>query len=149
MDLEMIVPVAVDWDRDGDVDLVVGQEDGRVALVENTGGKVDGMPDFLPPKFFRQQADEVKFGVLVTPVSFDWDGDGDADLICGNSAGYIGWIENLDGGNPPKWAAPRRLRAGGSVIRIQAGRNIERQDRPGEFIYCNNYFRIKPAYCTL
>jgi len=33
MDLCMIVPVALDWDRDGDVDLVVGQEDGRVALV--------------------------------------------------------------------------------------------------------------------
>ncbi|MCA9152774.1 MAG: hypothetical protein KDA92_25895, partial [Planctomycetales bacterium] len=29
MDLEMIVPSAVDWDRDGDVDLIVGDEDGR------------------------------------------------------------------------------------------------------------------------
>jgi len=56
MDLEMIVPVAIDWDKDGDVDLVVGQEDGRVALVENTGRVVDGMPQFLPAKFFRQQA---------------------------------------------------------------------------------------------
>ena len=33
----MIVPVAFDWDRDGDIDLIVGDEDGRVALVENTG----------------------------------------------------------------------------------------------------------------
>jgi hypothetical protein len=35
MDLEMIVPIAFDWDRDGDHDLIVGDEDGRVALVEN------------------------------------------------------------------------------------------------------------------
>jgi hypothetical protein len=123
MDLCMIVPVALDWDRDRDVDLVVGQEDGRVALVENTGKVIDGMPQFLPPHFFQQQADEVKFGVLVTPYSFDWDNDGDEDLICGNSAGYVGFIENLDGGSPPKWAAPTYLRADGKTIRIMAGPN--------------------------
>jgi len=123
MDLCMIVPTAMDWDKDGDIDLVVGQEDGRVALVENTGKVVDGAPEFLAPQFFQQVADDVKFGVLVTPDSVDWDGDGDEDLICGNSAGYIGFIENLDGGNPPKWAAPVRLKADGKVIRIMAGPN--------------------------
>jgi len=123
MDLCMIVPVALDWDKDGDVDLVVGQEDGRVALVENTGKVSDGMPRFLTPQFFKQQADDVKFGALVTPYSFDWDGDGDEDLICGNTAGYIGFIENLDGGDPPKWAAPVRLKANGRTIRIMAGPN--------------------------
>ena len=123
MDLCMIVPTALDWDKDGDVDLVVGQEDGRVALVENTGQVRDGMPQFLPAKFFRQQADELKFGALVTPCSFDWDNDGDEDLICGNTAGYIGFIENLNGGNPPKWAAPVYLKADGETIRIMAGPN--------------------------
>jgi len=123
MDLCMIVPVALDWDKDGDTDLVVGQEDGRVALVENTGNVIDGMPQFLPPKFFQQQADMLKFGALVTPCSFDWDNDGDEDLICGNTAGYIGFIENLDGGDPPRWAAPVYLKAGGEIIRIMAGPN--------------------------
>ena len=123
MDLCMIVPVALDWDKDGDVDLVVGQEDGRVALVENTGQVIDGMPQFLQPKFFQQQADELKFGALVTPCSFDWDNDGDEDLICGNTAGYIGFIENIDGGNPQKWAAPAYLKADGEIIRIIAGPN--------------------------
>ena len=123
MDLCMIVPTALDWDKDGDVDLVVGQEDGRVALVENTGQVRDGMPQFLPAKFFRQQADELKFGALVTPCSFDWDNDGDEDLICGNTAGYIGFIENLNGGDPPKWAAPVYLKADGETIRIMAGPN--------------------------
>ena len=123
MDLEMILPVALDWDKDGDVDLVVGQEDGRVALVENTGTIVNGLPQFLPPTFFKQKAADVKFGALVTPCSYDWDGDGDKDLICGNTAGYIGFIENLDGGDPPKWAEPKYLSADGRIIRIQAGYN--------------------------
>jgi hypothetical protein len=123
MDLQMITPVAVDWDGDGDVDLISGDEDGRVAWIEHTGRVTDGLPQFAPPRYFRQEAREVKFGALVTPFSFDWDGDGDEDLICGNTAGYLGLIENLDGGNPPKWAAPRLLEAGGKVFRIQAGPN--------------------------
>jgi len=55
----------------------------------------------------------------------DWDGDGDTDLICGNSAGYIGFIENLSGPGVarPKWAEPKRLAAGGQTIRILAGPN--------------------------
>ncbi|PIX48638.1 MAG: hypothetical protein COY42_29460 [Armatimonadetes bacterium CG_4_10_14_0_8_um_filter_66_14] len=123
MDLEMILPVALDWDKDGDVDLVVGQEDGRVALLVNTGKRVDGMPDFLPPRFFQQQTDLVKCGALCTPCSADWDGDGDEDLVCGDTAGYLSFLENLDGANPPKWAAPQRLKADGAVVRIQAGYN--------------------------
>ena len=123
MPLCMIVPVAFDWNGDGHTDLVVGQEDGRVALMLHTGRVQERMPVFAPPRFFRQRADRVKFGALVTPVSVDWDGDGDEDLLCGNTAGEIGWIENLDGGCPPRWAAPRLLKASGQTIRIQAGPN--------------------------
>ncbi|HVU36003.1 MAG TPA: FG-GAP-like repeat-containing protein [Opitutaceae bacterium] len=122
MDLCMITPVAVDFNGDGKLDLVVGQEDGRVALLAGTGKVVDGMPQFLPPRFFRQPAGDLKFGVLSTPCSFDLDGDGRDDLVVGDSAGYIGFIRNL-GGNPPRWAAPVYLAAGGKVIREQAGPN--------------------------
>ncbi len=122
MDLEMIVVAAFDWDKDGDLDLIVGQEDGRVAFIENLGNTVDGLPQFAEPKFFQQQADLVKFGALATPVGVDWDGDGLEDIVSGNSAGYIGFIKNL-GGNPPKFAAPVYLEADGKPIRIMAGPN--------------------------
>jgi hypothetical protein len=52
MDLQMIVPIAIDWDRDEDLDLVVGEEDGRTALVEHTGRVVDGLPQFAAPVYF-------------------------------------------------------------------------------------------------
>ena len=123
MDLEMIIPSAVDWDQDGDVDLIVGDEDGRVAFVENSGVVKDGMPLFDSPVYFQQKAGYVKFGALATPYGTDWDDDGDEDLIVGNSAGYIGFIENLNGGYPVKWAAPKRLTAAGKEIRYLAGDN--------------------------
>ncbi|MCX7819644.1 MAG: exo-alpha-sialidase [Kiritimatiellae bacterium] len=126
MDLQMITPVALDWDRDGDLDLIAGDEDGRVALIEHTGRIApDGVPIFRAPRYFQQEADLLKFGALATPCGADWDGDGDIDLLCGNTAGYIGFIENLSGPGVeyPRWAPPRRLEADGRVIRIQAGPN--------------------------
>ncbi len=126
MDLEMITPTAIDWNKDGHVDLIVGDEDGRVAFIQNTG-KFDefNVPIFKEPRYFQQEADDIKFGALATPVGFDWDGDGDTDIICGNTAGYVAFIENLSGPGveKPKWAAPKLLKAGGKVIRPIAGPN--------------------------
>ena len=125
MDLQMIVPVAFDWDHDGDLDLIVGDEDGRVALIENSGTVVDGMPQFARPVYFKQQADDVKFGALATACGYDWDGDGDDDIIAGNTAGYVAFIENLSGPgvSEPRWNEPQKLTADDKVIRIQAGPN--------------------------
>ncbi len=120
-----IVPVAFDWDRDGDFDLVVGDEDGRVALIENLGRVVDRLPQFAAPGYFQQEADELQCGALATPVGCDWDGDDDIDLVSGNTSGYIEFFENLSGPRvaSPKWAAPRRLEAGGKTFRVMAGPN--------------------------
>lgn len=126
MDLEMIDPVAFDWDKDGDFDLICGDEDGRVALIENTGKLgADKSPVFARPRYFKQEADEINFGALVTLFGCDWDGDGDTDVIAGNTAGYIAFIENLSGPGvaEPKFAAPAKLKAGGKTLRIMAGKN--------------------------
>ena len=126
MDLQMIVPIAFDWDRDGDLDLIVGDEDGRVALLENTGElSADRTPVFAAPRYFQQQAESLKSGALATPVGFDWDGDGDFDLLVGNTAGYIEYFENLSGPGveQPRWAAPVRLEVDGEPFRVLAGPN--------------------------
>ena len=70
MDLQMIMPTAVDWDRDGDPDLIVGDEDERVVFVENLETIAESMPGFTKPRYFRQVADSVKFGALVTRTAW-------------------------------------------------------------------------------
>lgn len=125
VELEMLVPHAVDWDGDGDTDVIVGDEDGRVALMEHTGKVVEGMPQFERPRYFQQESEWVKFGALITPVGCDWDGDGDTDFIAGNTGGYIALLENLSGPRvvAPKFAAPQKLKAAGETIHIMAGPN--------------------------
>jgi predicted neuraminidase len=125
MDLQMITPTAIDWDRDGDFDLIIGDEDGRVALVENVSQTTGEPPVFQQPVYFQQQADTLKFGALATPYVYDWDGDGDEDILCGNTAGYIGWFENLGAGENglPKWSAPSLLQVNDHPFRILAGAN--------------------------
>lgn len=122
-ELQMLQVCAFDWNGDGHTDLLVGEEDGRVAYVKHSGKVVDGMPQFELPVFFKQEAENVKVGALATPFSIDWDNDGDEDLVVGDTAGYINFVENMDGGDTPKWAAPVRLAAAGEIIRIQAGEN--------------------------
>ena len=100
--------------------------------VENTGqARSTACRSFLPPRYFQQQADDVKFGALATPVGFDWDGDGDEDLICGNTAGYIGLHREPRRRRPPKWAAPRSTsKPTAKTIRIMAGPERHRSRDP-------------------
>lgn len=121
--LEMIVPVASDFDGDGNVDLVVGDEDGRVAWIRNTGKVRHGMPVFTDPEYFRQEADLVKFGALVTPYCVDWDKDGRFDIIAGNSSGEIAFIKNSSKGKELVWEEPQKICVKGKPFRVMAGYN--------------------------
>ena len=123
-ELCMAKAVAFDWNGDGRPDILLSEEDARPAIACNTGRLERGIPVFEKPRHFRQEADELHLGALSTPWAYDWDGDGDEDLLSGDSAGHIAFFENLSGPGVehPKWAAPVLLREpDGREIRIQAG----------------------------
>jgi hypothetical protein len=87
-------PFAVDWDSDGDLDLVVGNYPGTFYLFKGEGhGKFSPVPDELK----TQDASLKIQGHHSDPFVIDWDRDGDLDLLSGSSAGGVQWAENRAG----------------------------------------------------
>ena len=77
-------PVFADVDGDGDLDLAVGNENGRVFYWENTG--TAKKPAFTHrPEILR----EVRVGKNAVPVFADLDGDSRPDLLVGNLRGWL------------------------------------------------------------
>lgn len=100
-------PMAVDWDGDGDLDLVVGNFAGSFYVFIG-----EGKGRFLPePKQITTAGGPLKIqGVHSDPFPIDWDGDGDIDLLSGSSHGGVQWAENTAGvGKTPEFTAFREL----------------------------------------
>src|SRR5262249_16851959 len=122
MDLCMIQPRVAYWHRDGRPSLVIGEEDGRVALLENLSPH-GTEPRLAAPRYLEQGDPFVKSGARSRPVAIDWNHDGRLDLLAGNSAGYIQFFENTGAAGAPRFEDRGYLKAGGQTIRIMAGSN--------------------------
>ena len=93
-------PRVVDWDCDGDFDLIVGAEKESLVFFRNLGTVTspifhpegllcsDGKPIRIPRSPCEEDPDGTIFPYAYYPVPdiVDWDGDGDLDLLTG---GYI------------------------------------------------------------
>jgi hypothetical protein len=120
MDLCMIQPRVVEWHKDGRPSLLVAEEDGTVALLENKAPRGQ-IPVLAEPRYLEQVDPDLKSGALSRPVAADWNGDGKLDLIAGNSAGYIQFFANVGTKTQPAFEDRGYLQAAGKVIRRIAG----------------------------
>ena len=121
-----------DWDQDGDFDLVLGTDGGRLLLRLNQGTRQ--MPAFetrnrrieaggqplVVPHSYREGAkgDDIK------PVFADWDGDGRMDIVAGNGGGGVFWYRNVGEVSSPEFEGAREL-VSGLYVGEGAGRRVQ------------------------
>ncbi len=91
--MENSAPTLGDLDQDGDLDLLIGDKQGRIAFVENTGNKNSPKWQLRDKTYFR-----IDVGSNAVPRLLDIDKDGDLDLLIGNFTGRV--ILYLNKGTP-------------------------------------------------
>lgn len=101
-------PSVVDWDDDGDLDLLIGTFSGNMYLRTNIGTRA--APVFSKDAI-QVEADSKPLNVKMhaAPNVADWDGDGLWDLIVGSGDGAVGWYRNVGMKNSPQLEAYRPL----------------------------------------
>ncbi len=123
-------PTSVDWDGDGDEDLIVGDNCGFLWLVENITGQPGMSQDLSNPSWALpvrladtsgveivikagpsgslQGTHEAEWGYTV-PMAADWDGDGDFDLLVNSVTGRVVWFENVGTKTAPSLAPAKAI----------------------------------------
>lgn len=114
-------PTVADWNNDGKMDLVVGALDGKLHIYLNCGCGGAIPPHFdlsLPAGDFAKEngADLLVPSGRSSPVIMDLDGDGNKDLLTGNTNGELLFYKNIGTDAAPAFSGYSRITSQGIPI---------------------------------
>lgn len=90
----------VDWDDDGDLDLLIGDIQGNVWIVPNEGTRTAYA--FGAETALKAADEPIRVPGDAGPVVADWDGDGRNDLLVGDGEGGVTLFRNAGKKGEPK-----------------------------------------------
>ena len=103
-----ICAIPVDWDEDGDLDLLLGSNEGRIFLRRNEG-TIHEHAFATESELLHAGAEPMEVAGHAMPVVADWDADGLFDLISGTRQGSVVWFRNLGERGKPRFATSETL----------------------------------------
>lgn len=117
-------PEPVDWDNDGDMDMLTGSYPGHLYLYRN-----NGKGGYAAAEMLRDSSGQfIKPSYSTNPRAHDWDGDGDLDLVIATST-YIHVAKNIGTRNEPKFDPQiGKLKFNGKVISLRGRLGVEMAD---------------------
>lgn len=124
-------PAMVDWDGDGDLDLLFGGYDGTLNLRVNEGTR--RVPEFSTKTIVVAACGkpiQIPEGHC-TPVIADWDGDGRWDILSGSDNGAVYWFRNIGRPRRPEFAAAVELLPRHHGIGYSEFLDTDEEPRPG------------------
>lgn len=98
-------PALVDWDADGDLDMIIGTFRGRMHLRTNIGSRTAPKYAAASPEVLLAGDQPLQVNTHAAPAIADWNGDGLFDLIVGSGDGSVSLFANRGAAGKPSFAA--------------------------------------------